>query len=66
MEELIDKLETMNYNNPDTQSTVAWQLGISSDPILLGKDENGDMYCIILSPDYALLADHRSLQSAMN
>lgn len=55
----------MNYNSPDTLSTVAWQLGISRDPVPLCKDEDGDLYCIILSPEYALLADQRTLQSAV-
>ncbi|RJE16926.1 hypothetical protein PHISCL_10737 [Aspergillus sclerotialis] len=47
----------MNYNNPDALSAVVWQLSMTRDPLPLGKDENGDLYRIVLDSEYALLAD---------
>lgn len=52
---LLDLLETTNYNNPDSRSKAVSEL-TSSGPIPIGKDNNGDFYCIV--PRFrALLAD---------
>lgn len=52
---LLDLLETTNYNNPDSCSKAVSEL-TSSGLIPIGKDNNGDFYCIV--PRFrALLAD---------
>lgn len=52
---LLDLLETTNYNIPDSRSKAVRKL-TSSDPIHIGKDDNGDFYRIV--PRFrALLAD---------